>query len=288
MVTDILPVQGMVARLTVTAPEVLVGPDADPHHHQLRPSQAQALDAADLFVWIGPSLTPALERARASLAGDVETVELLRVEGVHLRPFQEMEGHDGHDHGHDHGHNHGGSGELADVDPHAWLDPDNMGLWAKHIADILADRDPAMAGTYKARAAIFSAEMTAAKAAIEAASGGVEGIKLATTHDALAYIAEIAGVEIAQAIVPADGSAPSAARIKALSEQLSGDTPVCMLADRTKNTRLIATVLPDTPHSVVDFDPLGRSLEMGPNFVSDLMGAFTTALDTCSAELASG
>ena len=38
--------------------QVLIWEGADPHHFQLRPSDAKARQTADLLVWIGPEMTP--------------------------------------------------------------------------------------------------------------------------------------------------------------------------------------------------------------------------------------
>ena len=109
--------------------DLLLDRGADPHHFQLRPTQARALGQAGLAVWLGPEMTPWMVRPLANLA-DGAALNLLAVEGVHLQPYQPMRllgaaaeaaeehahshghdhehdhGHDDHDHGHDHEHGH--------------------------------------------------------------------------------------------------------------------------------------------------------------------------------------
>jgi len=57
---DIAPIHSLVARVMdgVGTPELIVSPGASPHEYSLRPSQASALQAADLVFWVSPSLTP--------------------------------------------------------------------------------------------------------------------------------------------------------------------------------------------------------------------------------------
>ncbi len=129
--TDIAPVHGLVARVMqgVGEPALVVPPGASPHGYALRPSEARALDQADLVFWMGESLTPWLAGPLEELAADAHRVELLEVDGTTVLSFREgarfeahdhggEDGHDDHgqahdDHGHDdhddhEGHDHGG------------------------------------------------------------------------------------------------------------------------------------------------------------------------------------
>ena len=52
---DIAPVHSLVARVMegVGAPSLIVQPGASPHEYSLRPSEAAALQEADLVFWMG-------------------------------------------------------------------------------------------------------------------------------------------------------------------------------------------------------------------------------------------
>ena len=85
-------------------PGLLLTAGADPHHFQLRPQQAQDLEKADLLIWVGPEMTPWLDRASTSLATDASSLALLSLPQTHLREFAAWDEHeDGHEHSHDHG-----------------------------------------------------------------------------------------------------------------------------------------------------------------------------------------
>ncbi|MEX1233816.1 MAG: zinc ABC transporter substrate-binding protein [Roseovarius sp.] len=123
VVTDIAPVHALVARVMegVGEPEQIVRSGASPHGYALRPSEADALANADAVFWIGPELTPWLERTIETVAPDAEVTALLHAPGSMVMDFREGprfdhggEGHDGHsdeahvaeadDDEHDHGH----------------------------------------------------------------------------------------------------------------------------------------------------------------------------------------
>ncbi|MBT0956090.1 zinc ABC transporter substrate-binding protein [Alphaproteobacteria bacterium KMM 3653] len=137
VVTDILPVHGLVSRVMegVGEADVLVPAGASPHEMQLRPSQAGVLESADLLVWVSPVLTPWLGEAMERLAPETARIELLRAEGTRVLGFRagpvfeaehsehegdlDHAGHEDHDDHDDHGdHEEHAEGEHEDHDDH--------------------------------------------------------------------------------------------------------------------------------------------------------------------------
>ena len=125
---DIAPVHSLVARVMagVGEPALILPPGASPHGHSMRPSEAAALEQADLVIWVGHDLTPWLEKPIETLAGDAQVLELIALDGVVTHDFREdavFGGHDDDDHGHDHGHakkdDHSHDHDQAKKDDHA-------------------------------------------------------------------------------------------------------------------------------------------------------------------------
>ncbi|UWQ81430.1 zinc ABC transporter substrate-binding protein (plasmid) [Leisingera sp. S132] len=125
---DIAPVHGLVARVMqgLGEPALVVPPGASPHGYAMRPSEARALDQADLVFWLGEALTPWLEAPLEELAGDAHRIELLEARGTTVLPFREGARFEAHDHGeHDnHGHQehaggHEGHAEHGEHGDHA-------------------------------------------------------------------------------------------------------------------------------------------------------------------------
>ncbi|EBA07962.1 zinc ABC transporter substrate-binding protein [Sagittula stellata] len=115
--TDIAPVHSLVAMVMgdLGSPDLLVQPGASPHGYSMRPSEAQALEAANLVFWIGEGLEPWLEGPLEALASDAQVVELIGVEGVtelevregatfEKHSHDDDEHHDDEDHAEEHGH----------------------------------------------------------------------------------------------------------------------------------------------------------------------------------------
>ncbi len=98
---DIAPIHSLVARVMdgVGSPDLIVQSGASPHEYNLRPSQAQALQDADLVFWIGEDLTPWMEDAVATLATDATAITLLDADGAKVLGFRQGALFEAHDHG---------------------------------------------------------------------------------------------------------------------------------------------------------------------------------------------
>src|SRR5690554_967746 len=78
VVASIKPLHSLVAGVMgdTGTPRLIVRGDASPHTYAMRPSDAAAIEAAELVFWIGPGLELFLERPLAALAGDRTVVEM--------------------------------------------------------------------------------------------------------------------------------------------------------------------------------------------------------------------
>ena len=268
VVVDIAPVGGLVASVMgdLGTPDVIVSPGASPHDFSLRPSQARALSEADVVVWIGPGLTPWLERSLAALSGGAAQLELLHEAGTHLLPVR---GDDGdHDHGHDHGEH----------DPHAWLDPDNAVSWLTAIAETLSAVDPGNAPIYAANAAAAQARLGVLSDEIAVQ---VAGARFMTFHDGYQYFEARFAVPAVGVVSPSDEHDPSAQDVAHAREVLT-DAPVpCLLMGPEGNRRVAKTVLEGFETRIVPVDPLGHGIVVDADHYGSVLRGIATALQGC-------
>ena len=128
VVASIKPIHSLVAGVMdgVGEPSLLVRGGASPHTWSLRPSDAHALEHADLVVWVGDELESFLVQPLEALARDAFVLELSRAEGITLLRLREGGVWDEHDHGegmddHDaegHEDDHGHAGEQEEHAEH--------------------------------------------------------------------------------------------------------------------------------------------------------------------------
>ncbi|MCG3268361.1 zinc ABC transporter substrate-binding protein [Yoonia sp. I 8.24] len=97
---DIAPVHSLVSRVMdgVGAPNLVVQLGASPHEYSLRPSEARALQEADVVFWVSAGLTPWLADTIETLSSDASVTELLETDGTVELEFRENALFEKHDH----------------------------------------------------------------------------------------------------------------------------------------------------------------------------------------------
>ena len=159
----------------------LTEPGAEPHDLELSPRQVAAVGESDLVVYskgFQPAVDEAVEQQAADRALDVLTA-------VELRESAEHEGEEPA------GEEHADEG----ADPHVWLDPVRLATIAGAVADELAERAPAKAEGFRARAAELKAELTALDAELRSGLDSCARTQVVTSHDAFGYLTEAYGLE---------------------------------------------------------------------------------------------
>ncbi|MEP4309712.1 MAG: zinc ABC transporter substrate-binding protein, partial [Lentilitoribacter sp.] len=87
---------------------LIIQSGASPHEYNLRPSEAKALQDANLVFWVGPGLTPWLTDTIETLAPAADSTEMLETDGTIELEFREgalFEAHADHD-DHEEGEHH--------------------------------------------------------------------------------------------------------------------------------------------------------------------------------------
>jgi zinc transport system substrate-binding protein len=306
--TDIAPVHALVARVMdgVGAPDLIIQKGASPHAYNLRPSEAGALQEAEILFWIGPDLTPWMEDAAETLAGGAQIVTLLDLPKTTRLEFREgalfeahahddHDGHDDDDHDHDHDHDDHGHDDHAqddhghddlghahgDHDPHAWLSPENARTWLNIIAAELSAADPDNAGAYFANAAAARDEIEALQAEVETTLSPVRGGRFIVFHDAYQYFESAFDFPASGAISISDASDPSPARIAEIRDRVRTEGADCVLAEPQFNPGLVTAVLDGTEARTGVIDPLGADLTPGPDLYGQVIRNMAATLAGC-------
>jgi zinc transport system substrate-binding protein len=282
---SILPVHSLVSMVTegVTSPALIVRPGASPHAFALKPSEALALDRAEVVVWVGPLLEPWMAKPLASLAADARVVELDAVPGGVRLPTRDSEdwseGHEGHEqaaHEQDEDHH-----DHGPIDPHLWLDPANARLWLPAIADALAEADPAHAARYQANADEAIARLEGLSEELRTLLAPYRGRPYVVFHDAYHYFEARFGLEPVGAISLGDADQPSVRRIREIRKRIAEEKVVCVFAEPQFEPRLVDTVIEGSGARKGVLDPIGAGLEPGPELYPALLRAMAQALTDC-------
>ncbi len=279
----VAPIHSLVAMMTdgIIEPALIVRPGASPHGYALKPSEAQALDDADVVFWVGEGLESWMAKAVTSLAGDAQVIELGEVDGILRLDIRESdawaeeahgeaEGHDDHDHGH-----------AGNYDPHLWLDPQNALTWIMVIAKELAEADPPNAENYHANAKAAAVAIETVMVEIEKLVQPVRDKPYAVFHDAYRYFEQRFDLRSIGAISLSDADRPGPAGLMAVREAIAEAGAVCIFAEPQFEPKLIETVIEGSEVSIGTLDPIGAGLQPGAELYPRLMRGLAVSLADC-------
>jgi zinc/manganese transport system substrate-binding protein len=236
----------------------LLGPNADPHGYEPRPSDVQSIAEAALVVKSGGDLDAWLDDLIENAGREAEEVTLIDS----VRTIE-------------------GEGET---DPHWWQDLRNAVLAVRAIERALAGVDPEGAQTYERNANTYVKRLRKLDATIAGCMRRVPDgrRKLVTTHDALAYFANRYDVEIVGAIIPSlsTQAQPSARDVHELVEQIRAEGVNAIFPETALNPKLEDAISREADATVGDSlwgDALGPEGSDGETYL-EAMASNTRAM----------
>lgn len=228
-------------RLTV---ESLLPTGADPHSYQPTPQDAARIADSRLLILNGAEYEHFIEPLLENAGGEREVIEA----SAGISPREDAGGEHG-------------------VDPHMWLDPNNVVLYAENIRDGLARFDPASAAVYRSNAEAYITELKDLDSWIVEQVSQIPQEKrlLVTNHESLGYFAERYGFTIAGTIVESfsSGASPSAGQMAGLIDQIKSSGAPAIFLDASDNEALARQIADETGVKVVT-DLHLESLTEGP------------------------
>lgn len=293
VVASIKPVHSLVAAVMegVGEPKLLVTGNASPHTYALRPSDAGALEAADIVFWTGHGMELFLADALNTLAADATSIEFAEVDGLALLPVREggafaEHAHEEGEHAHEEHAKETGDHDHAEgeADLHFWLDPANAKVMVTAIADTLSAADPENAAAYAANAERELAELDALTAELQQTLAPVAGEPFIVFHDAYQYFENRFGLTLAGSITVSPEATPGAQRIGELKARVTELGATCVFAEPQFEPAIISAITEGTEARSGVLDPEGGLLTAGPDLYPQLLRGLAVSLVECLGE----
>ena len=328
VVASIKPVHSLVSAVMagVGEPHLIIRGAVSPHTFSMRPSDAAMLENARVIFLIGESLETSLARPIDTLAGNARVIALSEAQGLVRRPLREggtfeahghgtdddhgrredeeheNEEHEGEEHeGEEHeGEEHAKENGAADgdddhdahrrgaFDMHIWLDPVNAGVMARAIAGVLSEADPTNARTYAANAQALLPRLEELTAQIAAEVAPVRGKPFIVFHDGYRYFEDRFGLTAAGSSVVSPDRSPGVRRISELRDKMRELGVTCVFAEPQFEPRLIDVIIEGTAARTGTVDPLGATIESGPELYFTLIRNMAASFKSCLAPAGQG
>lgn len=201
----------------------IMEPGADPHIYEPVPADSVAFEKADLIIYNGYNLEPALIKLMNAAGIKAQKLAV----GEKVTPLQNPE-----------------KGELV-PDPHVWGDAENGIVMVNAIRDVLIELSPEDKNVFMENAAKLIEELQQVDIWIAEQIGTIPESKrrLVTTHDAFEYYVRAYGLEMTGTLIGmSTEEQPSAQTVKNLAEEIKKTGVPAIFAETTINPKLITTV----------------------------------------------
>lgn len=283
VVASIKPVHSLVASVMegVGTPDLVVEGAGSPHSYSLRPSTARKIANADVVFWVGPQMESFLENPLENLADDATIVTLSETDGLTLLSFREGGDFEGHASEAEGEHLADDDHDNEAVDMHIWLDPQNAIAMLSEIEKTLSGADPANAAQYAANAKAEADEITKASEILNAELQDYHNKPFVVFHDAYRYFEEAYDLNAVGSVTVSPEVLPGAKRISEVRGKLENLGVACVFSEAQFNPRMVEVLKEGTRVNSAELDPLGSTLDTGPQLYTDLLKQMGSAFSAC-------
>jgi len=282
----IKPLHSLVAGVMsgVGEPSLIVKGAGSPHDYHLRPSDAQNLQDADVIFWVGDELETFMESPLKSLGQKAAVVAMEDADGLHMiKNHEEHEEHEEHDeheeeehHDHDeHEHHHG------DMDMHLWLDPQNAKAMVGKIAQTLIQHDPQNKAQYQKNAVKMHTRLDQLSHDIGQRLESIHDVPFVVFHDAYAHFEHRFHINVVASVTLSPERMPGAKHLAEVRQTIQNSKAVCVFSEPQFQPKLVKTVIEGSGAKSGVLDPLGASLQEGPDMYFKLLNNLATSLESC-------
>ena len=292
VVVSIKPIHSLVAAVMQGAgePMLLIASGASPHTYSLKPSDARALQDANLIFWVGEGLETFLQKPLASLPKKARVIELAKTDGVMLLDYRESAAWEPHLHGdhgrderpqtHAHEHEHADRHEASNM--HIWLDAGNARAIVRAAVAALGEADPGRADLYRSNGDQAEGRLDALDRALRSELTPLAGRPYIVFHDAYQYLEHRYGLKPVGSITVNPERQPSAQRIVAVRKKIVDNHAVCVFSEPQFEPSLVKTVIEGTSAKVGVLDPDGGvGVAPGPDAYFTIMRNLGDSLKGC-------
>jgi zinc/manganese transport system substrate-binding protein len=222
----------------------LAKPTEDPHFVDAKPSHIVTLNRADALIEGGAELElgwlpPLLENSRNSKIAAGAPGRIVASEGIKMleipTSFDRSKG-DVHSLG----------------NPHFLVDPLDVKIVAKNIANHFAQIDPKSASVYQANLAAFNTRLDSKLTDWQRQLAPYRGAKIVTYHKDFLYLAQRFGLTIVDELEPKPGIAPSPAHLAQVIGKMRANKVKVILVQPYQNRKTAETVARQTGAVVLD------------------------------------
>jgi len=275
VVVSIKPIHSIVSSLMqgVSVPQLLLKSHDSAHNFHIRPSQASALENADLIISISPNFESGLTSALSNYSPSSQIIIAeLKLENLYSYRGVDDAQHDDHDDHDDHN---------QEYDYHLWLDINNAKLIAEQVAQRLIKLDTINESTYTSNLQVLNAKLLKLEKDINLKLASVGVINFANYSDTLQYFEKSHNLSHPIVITPFHGSRLSIRAVLNAKKLMRQQQTKCLLHTNQVSVKKTKILTEDMPIKREEISILGNELESGSSQYFKLMNNLTSQIAQC-------
>ncbi|MDM8568844.1 zinc ABC transporter substrate-binding protein [Thiotrichales bacterium HSG1] len=273
VVVTLKPIHALVSGVMdgIATPHLLLSGKESPHSYNLYPSQMRQLHAANLIIWVGPTVESFLDKALNTVNKNTKILSLIDISELKLLQIRKnWETH----------HNHEYNGQL-NIDPHIWLSSDNAKVIVQTVAKTLSRIDADNEVQYNINANNIIVRLNQLEQTLQQRLEPVKNLPYLVFHDAYQYFEEQYGLNVMGAVKLSPEAHPSIKHLHNLRIDLKKQKIICIFSEPQFESSLINTLIGDNAVRLGMLDPLGIDLPNGIDSYFTLLNNMADSLKQC-------
>ncbi|RUM37126.1 MAG: ABC transporter substrate-binding protein [Desulfobulbus sp.] len=243
---------------------VLVDKGQEPHIFSPTPKQIATLSRASLYLTMDMEFEREIIRRLKSSAPGLQFIN--SVAGIHKIALSGV------------GQEKNGS-VVADkaLDPHVWLDPDNLLRMAEVMAAAMGEADPSHKENYDRNLARVSGQIDRLKSDLDASLAPCRETTFFVFHPAFGYFAHAFGMR--QKAVEVEGKSPGPKQLRALIRKARAEHARAIFVQPQFDPRSAGVVAQAIGGKVVSIDPLAEDVTGNLRIMAEKIGSVCNGQD---------
>lgn len=292
VVVSIKPIHSLVCSLLkgIEVPTLLLKTDASPHTYAPTPRDIEALQKAQLFIWVGPAYEAHLYKAVKGGTTPTKRLTLLDVKELTLYTPRQGDswGFEGHTHAHEDDHNHTNKHHHHNhaTDGHVWLDVTNAMAIAQACHKALVALWPQHTQKLDANLKELTEELASLHRTVTKIIEPARGKPYLVYHDGVQYIDRRYGTKCVGSLTREPGIPTTPKHTRAIQALLNQkvNKPVCILSEPQYSAPVVAQLAQTHHIKTATLDYIGIGLTPGPDAYGDMMRTLAQTVATSLAE----
>jgi zinc transport system substrate-binding protein len=213
----------------------LTAPGVEPHDLELTPHQIEAIDTADVVLYLGGGFQPAVEDALGDASGAViDASASLRNLPVPV----------------------GESDASLTADPHVWLDPTLYQQIVNEVRDALSQADPDHAQAFASNAGAFDRQLGQLDGDYRSGLATCQRALIVTSHAAFGYLAARYGLTQDAISGLSPDAEPTPQRLASLKDLVEREGVTTIFTEELVSPKVAETLASETGTTTAVLNPL--------------------------------